>query len=270
VAISANGNSVIIGGVRDNSFAGAAWVFVSSVSVNQLAFAQQPTTTVAGQPITPALTVQLQDAGSNPVAQAGTSITLALASGTGTLSGTMTQVTNASGLATFAGMSNNVIGTKTLSASSAGLTGATSSPFVISAGAVTSLAISGGSPQHTPVLSAFGTPLQVTATDGLGNPVTGVSVTFAPPGSGASAAIVGSPATTNASGIASVTATANGTAGAYNVVSSAGTLPPVNFALTNDPALAASSVPTLGTAGLVLLGLSLATLGASAVRRISL
>ena len=272
IALSGDGNTAIVGGPGDTSGVGAAWVFVASApaSATQLAFVQQPTNTVAGQPITPAVTVQLQDAGSSPVLQAGVSIVLALASGTGALSGTATQTTNASGLATFPGLSVNLIGTKTLSASSTGLTGATSGSFVISAGAATALAISGGNSQHATVSTAFATPLQVTVMDSSGNPVSGASVTFTPPGSGASAAITGSPATTNASGVASVTATANGTAGGYNVVASAGTLPPVNFALTNDPALAASSsVPALGTAGLVLLGLALATLGAAAVSRIS-
>ena len=272
VSLSGDGNTAIVGGYGDNGLIGAAWVFVYSapVSATQLAFVQQPTNTAAGQAISPAVTVQLQDAGSSPVLQAGVSIVLALASGTGALSGTATQTTNASGLATFPGLSVNLIGTKTLSASSAGLTGATSGSFVISAGAAAALAISGGNSQHATVSTAFATPLQVTVMDSLGNPVSGASVTFTPPGSGASAAITGSPATTNASGIASVTATANGTAGGYNVVASAGTLPPVNFALTNDPALAASSsVPALGTAGLVLLGLALATLGAAALRQIT-
>ena len=271
VGISGDGNTIGVGGYRDSNDIGATWIFVSGApaSATNLAFVQQPTDTVAGQPISPAVTVQLQDSGSSPVAQAGVSIVLALGSGTGTLSGTKTQPTNASGLATFAGLSVYLIGTKTLSASSSGLTGATSNPFVISAGAATSLAISGGSPQHTPVTTPFAAPFQVTATDGLGNPVTGLSVTFTPPGSGASAAIAGSPALTNASGIASVTATANATAGAYDVVASAGTLPPVNFALTNDPTLQATSVPALGTAGLALLGLALAVLGAATVRRIS-
>jgi hypothetical protein len=271
VAISGDASTLIVGGPDDNSAIGTAWVFVAGAAgpANHLAFVQQPTNAVAGASISPSITVQLQDAANSPVAQAGTSITLAKVSGTGTLNGTATQTTNASGLATFAGLSVNLIGTKSLTASSIGLTGATSSPFVISASAATSLTISGGSPQHTPVLTAFGTPLQATVTDGLGNPVAGASVTFTPPVSGASAAIAGSPALTNASGVASVSATANGTAGAYSVVASSGTLPPVNFALTNDAALAASSVPALGTAGLVLLGLALATLGASAVRRIS-
>jgi adhesin/invasin len=248
---------------------GAAEVQAAAASATHLAFVQQPTSAVAGQAITPSITVQLQDSTNAPVAQSGTSVTLVLASGTGTLSGTTTQGTNASGLATFSGLSINLIGSKTLGASSSGLTGATSGLFAISAGAATSLVVLGGGAQHAAVSTAFATPLQVMATDGLGNPVSGVSVTFSPPGSGASAAILGSPATTNASGVASVTATANGTTGAYDVVASAGTLPTVNFALTNDPALATSRVPTLGAAGLILLALALAALGATAVRRIS-
>jgi hypothetical protein len=269
VALSGDASTLIVGGSNDNSATGAAWVFTQAAasSATHLAFVQQPTNAVAGAAIAPSVTVQLQDAANSPVAQAGTSITLAKVSGTGTLNGTATQTTNASGLATFAGLSVNLIGTKTLSASSTGLTGATSNPFVISAGAATSLTISGGSPQHTPVSTPFAAPLRVTATDGLGNPVAGVSVTFTPPGSGASATVVGGPATTDASGVASVTATANGTTGSYNVVASTGTLPTVSFALTNDPAATTNSVPALGTPGLVLLGLALALLGAGAARR---
>ena len=226
----------------------------------KLAFVQQPTNAVAGAAIAPSVTVQLQDSGSNPVPQAGVSLVLALTSGTGTLSGTATQTTNASGLATFAGVSVNLIGTKILSASSSPLTAATSSPFVIGAGAVASLVISGGNSQHSPVSTAFGAPLQVTVTDSLGNPVSGASVTFTPPGAGASSVIAGSPATTNTSGIASVTATANATAGGYNVVAATGTLPAVNFALTNDPAVP-SGIPALGGAGLAVLALAIAGAG---------
>ena len=114
-----------------NVFAIAA---ASVAQPTKVVFAQQPTNALAGAAISPAVTVQLQDAGSNPVSQSGVSITLALASGTGTLSGTTTQTTNASGLATFAGLSIDLVGTKTLSASSSVLTGATSSSFVVITG----------------------------------------------------------------------------------------------------------------------------------------
>jgi hypothetical protein len=239
------------------------------VTPTKLAFVQQPTNAAAGAAISPSVTVQLQDAGSNPVSQAGVSVTLSLASGTGALSGTATQATNAAGLATFAGLSVNLVGTKTLSAASGVLTGATSSSFVISAGAAASIVVSGGSPQQTTVATAFGSPLQVTVTDSLGNPVTGASVVFTPPASGASAAITGSPATTNANGIASVTATANGTTGSYSVAASTGTLPAVQCALTNLAAPAqTNNVPALGSVGLVALSIGIAAVGCLLASRI--
>jgi predicted outer membrane repeat protein len=227
----------------------------------KLAFVQQPpASVVAGAAIAPSVTVQLQDGASSPVSQAGVLITVGLASGTGTLSGTATQATDGSGLATFAGLSVNLIGTKSLSASSGVLAGPTSASFVITAGAAASIVVSSGGGQQTPVGTPFALPLQVTVTDGLGNPVPGASVTFTPPASGASAVVTGSPVTTNASGIASVTATANGTAGSYNVSASTGTLPPVTFALSNAQAVS-SAIPALGVPGLVLLSLAIAGAG---------
>ena len=98
----------------------------------KVVFAQQPTDTVADQTITPAVTVQLQDGSSANVATPGIPITLTLTSGTGSLSGTTTQLTDAAGLATFNNLSINVTGTnKQLTASSGSLTPATSNFFNI-------------------------------------------------------------------------------------------------------------------------------------------
>ena len=250
---------------------GAVEVQVAAVAT-KLAFVQQPTNATAGAAIgAPSVTVQLQDAGGGAVAQAGVSITLALASGTGTLSGTATQTTSGSGVATFSGLSVNLIGTKTLSAASGVLTGATSNTFVISAGAVTSLVPAGGVIQGTMVGTAFATPLGVLATDALGNPVSGVVVTFTAPSSGASATLATSPATTDATGHAQVTATANMTVGTYQVFSTGGPGVPGGgvYILTNTAAPSnVNSVPALGTTGLVLLALALSAAGAFLVRRI--
>jgi hypothetical protein len=91
----------------------------------------------------------------------------------------------------------------------------------------------GGDNQSTPINTAFPSALEATLTETGGNPLPGAAITFTPPGSGASAVITGSPATTNGSGAASVTATENGTTGAYNVTASAAGAASVNFALTN-------------------------------------
>ena len=238
------------------------------VTPTKLAFVQQPTNALAGAAISPAVTVQLQDAGGSPVSQAGVSVTVILASGTGTLSGTSTQSTNASGLATFAGLSVNLAGTKTLSASSTALTGATSSPFVISAGPGATLTVSAGDNQSAAVSTGFALPLQVLLVDGFGNPVSGQPISWSVPNTGASAAIAGSPATTDAAGHALVTATANGTVGSYHVLADFGRISTATFTLTNTAAPAqTSNVPALGLPGLALLALTLSAVGAILVRR---
>lgn len=91
-----------------------------------------------------------------------------------------------------------------------------------------------GTPQSTARNTAFATPLGLTVSSSHGEPVSGGKVTFAPPGTGASAVITGSPATIAANGRASVTVTANGTFGSYNVTASAaGAATSAQFALTN-------------------------------------
>ena len=96
---------------------------------------------------------------------------------------------------------------------------------------------SGGDNQHTVINTAFANPLTVTLTETDGPALPGVLITFIPPGSGASAVLSSGTATTNGSGIASVTATANGAAGPYNInASAADGMPNVAFALTNDKA----------------------------------
>ena len=130
IALSGDGATAIVGGSADSSFTGASWIFISSTA-SQLAFVQQPTGTMAGQTISPAVTVQLQDSIGDPVFQPGVSLTMSLSSGTGTLGGTLSQLTNASGLATFNDLSINLIGSKQLTAAIGGLASAVSNTFTI-------------------------------------------------------------------------------------------------------------------------------------------
>ncbi|MBK8312493.1 MAG: hypothetical protein IPL01_00090 [Acidobacteria bacterium] len=98
-----------------------------------------------------------------------------------------------------------------------------------------SLAINGGNNQSTFVNTAFANPLSVTVSSSFSEPVNGGLVTFTPPGSGASAAIAGNPATIAGGTATTGTVTANGTVGGpYNVAASAnGASSGVNFSLTN-------------------------------------
>jgi hypothetical protein len=93
------------------------------------------------------------------------------------------------------------------------------------------------------VNTAFATALQATVKDGGNNPLSGVTVTFTAPGTGAGASFGGSAtatAITNASGIATAPAlTANSHAGGYTVTASvAGVATPASFSLTNTSATA--------------------------------
>ncbi|MEO6323154.1 MAG: hypothetical protein ABIQ65_00840 [Thermoanaerobaculia bacterium] len=95
--------------------------------------------------------------------------------------------------------------------------------------------VSGGGTQSTGINQVFSLTLQVTVLDPFGDPVAGAIVTFIPPGSGASCTFSGGgTASTNASGIASVTATANSLTGSYTVSAGVSGLEGVNFSLTND------------------------------------
>jgi hypothetical protein len=105
--------------------------------------------------------------------------------------------------------------------------------------------ITGGQGQSATVAQAFGQPLAIEVVDAQGNPVPDVPVTFAVPGSGASAAFAGSSSahlTVGSDGTGSVPApTANSTAGSYTVSASAGgASTPGVFSLRNLPGVLAS------------------------------
>ena len=68
------------------------------------------------------ITAQLVDAAVAPVSLAGVPLTIAIASGGGTLAGTLTASTNASGVATFTVRVSGTAGARTFTISGAGLT----------------------------------------------------------------------------------------------------------------------------------------------------
>jgi hypothetical protein len=97
----------------------------------KLAFGTQPSNTLAGATITPAVTVRIEDANGTLVTSDTRSVTVAIGTNPagGTLNGTKT-VNAVGGIATFSGLSiNNAGNGYTLTASASGLTGATSNAF---------------------------------------------------------------------------------------------------------------------------------------------
>jgi hypothetical protein len=118
-------------------------------SANHLVFLTEPTDRVVGEKFSPALQVQVQDAGGNPVLVAG-QITL-ISSVTGTLSGTAT-ATPFLGTATFSNLAVNKAGSGyTLTALSSGVNSQTSAAFNV-AKASTTTAITSKSPTGTSVV----------------------------------------------------------------------------------------------------------------------
>jgi hypothetical protein len=146
----------------------------SSVTTPRLVFTAQPSNAIAGAGITPAVRVTVQDGAGSAVATAGVTISLAIGAnpGSGSLSGTTTATTNASGTATFSGLSINTVGVGyTLSASSASIPSVNSSLFNISAAVPSKLVftttVSGS--QSASATATIG-PFAVQAQDAFGNP----------------------------------------------------------------------------------------------------
>src|SRR5439155_1639743 len=83
-----------------------------------------------------------RDASGNPASQAGVTVTAAIATGGGTLGGTLTATTNGSGVASFTNLAiTGAAGDRTLSFSATGLTAATSGTITITAGTATQLTV---------------------------------------------------------------------------------------------------------------------------------
>jgi hypothetical protein len=181
----------------------------------KLAFSQQPSNASAGATITPAVTVVIEDINGNTVTTATNPVTLALGGGTG-LGGTLT-ATPLNGVATFNNLSVSIAGTYTLSASSTGLTAATSTGFTISALASVPAKLAFSQQPSSASTGATITPaITVVVEDSNGNPVTSafntvtVSLTT---GSGLSGTLTATPQ----NGVATFGNLSESTAGTYTL-----------------------------------------------------
>ncbi len=174
--------------------------------------AAPPATAQSGIPFTAQPVLQVVDGAGNPVSQAGITVTAAIASGGGTLSGTTAVASDAQGVVAFGDLAlSGLAGPRLLSFSAAGLVTATSGSITLGAGAAANLAISAGNGQTGTAGSPLPVNPQVRITDLSGNPVAGVSVTFTVTSGGGSAA---STQVTDAGGFASVSWTLGTVAGA--------------------------------------------------------
>ena len=140
---------------------------------DRLSFKRQPSNATVSEPIAPSIQIQLNDQFGNKVKTSGTSISISLASGTGTISGTLTQTTNSSGIADFSDLEIDQTGSKKIQATGSGLASVTSNTFeVLNSGALTKFLITttGGDP--IPTQSAGQSfDIRITAVDGTNNTI---------------------------------------------------------------------------------------------------
>ena len=149
-------------------------------TASKLGFLVQPSNATGGATITPAVEVEIRDAGGNRVTTANNSVTVAIGTNpnSGTLGGPKTQAA-VSGIAMFSNLSIDSAGAPyTLTAAATGLTGATSNNFTISVGAATKL---GFRVQPNPATGgvAISPAVQVEVRDAGGNRVTSATTSIA-------------------------------------------------------------------------------------------
>src|SRR5207249_6316395 len=143
-------------------------------TATQLVFTVQPSTTVAGAAISPAVQVSALDAVNNVVPSFTGPVTVALGNSPGgsTLDGTTT-VAAVNGVASFSDLTLNKTSTGYgLTASATGLSSTTSNSFTITAGTATQLAF-GIQPGTTIAGHQISPAVKVRALDALGNLVPG-------------------------------------------------------------------------------------------------
>jgi hypothetical protein len=179
-------------------------IVISAGAATQLQFSVQPSNVATGSPITPAVKVRIEDAQGTLVTSATNNVTIALGSNPGGASLSGTKVVAASGgIATFSGLSLDRPGNGyTLTASGSGLSGDASSAFNVTTGAATGIAANSSTTLSGTVGSPVSPVPSVKVTDGSGNGVSGVTVTFAVTEGGGT--VSGATPTTDGSGIATV------------------------------------------------------------------
>ena len=235
-ATGANTLAALISGLAPAGFtatavagAPAAMVFVTApggTAQNGAAFTQQPV-------------LQLRDQFGNNSPTAAVQVTVAVLTGGGTLGGTVTVASNASGVVTFTNLAiTGAVGARTLSFTAAGLPALVSGAVQLTAGAAAAVSANSAT-TLTGTAGAAVTPLpSVLVVDQSGNPVAGATVTFSPAvGEGS---VTGGTPLTDASGVATVGSwTLGATSGSNNLTAQVGSLTPVVFTATVNPAAAA-------------------------------
>src|SRR3972149_4234363 len=184
-------------------------VTITPGSATQLAITTQPSSAAtSGTPFAQQPVIRLRDVSGNNVSQAGVNVVASIATGSGaTLSGTLSEATDAGGAAGFTNLTlTGSGGIFTLGFASTGLTGATSGTITLGAGGGSKLSITTPPTSSAQNDGAFAQQPAIQLRDASDNPVSqaGVNVT-AELASGAVALGGMLTAATNTSGVATFT-----------------------------------------------------------------
>ncbi len=197
---------------------------VSAAGASQLVYGTQPSNVTAGVAASPSIVVNVEDQFGNIVTSDGSNVTLAVATGVGNASGTLT-VSATNGVATFNDVKIDTAGSYTLTATDGSLSSATSGSFTVTPAAASTLvfavqpsSVTAGDP-NSPAIT-------VDVEDRFGNLVTtnssNVTLSVATgPGSASGALTVAA-----TSGVATFTDVILGTAGNYTLAANDGSLTP--------------------------------------------
>ena len=230
---------------------------ISPAAASKLVFGQQPTNATAGVAISPAVTVEVEDAYGNVVTSNSSTVTLKLSSGTFASGSSTATATVSSGVATFSGLVIDTAGTYTLKATDGSLTGATSNSLTISPAAASKL-VFGQQPTNAAAGVAISPAVTVKVEDAFGNVVTSNSSTVTLTlSSGTFASGSSTAAATASNGVATFSGLVIDTAGSYTLAASDGSLTgATSNSLTISPAAASKLVfgqqPTNATAGVAI------------------
>jgi hypothetical protein len=207
--------------------------------------------TTINSTFTGSLQAKVKDASNGPISGAAVTFTAPSNGASGAFSGSasVTVNTDVTGVATALALTANAIaGSYTVVASTPGSTATASFSLTNQPGAPASISAVGGTPQSATINASFANLLIATVKDAGGNPVSGVTVMFMAPASGASGTFSGGSTTANVVTLGNGTATApaftaNGQAASYTVTASvAGIGIMANFNLTNDALVIGSLV----------------------------
>ncbi len=198
-----NGTNQLTATVADPGIAGNPVTFTATAAPPVLGLATPPPSwTLSGATLSPQPVIQIQDETGSSIALSGKVVTVSLTSGSGSLGGTTTATTDATGKAVWTDLAlTGPVGPYTLSFSATGMQTITAA-ISITTGPPTTLALNGGSGQSAQAGTTLPVAPSVKVTDANGNPVGGVPVSFQVTTGGGS--VTGGSATTDGTGVATV------------------------------------------------------------------